>query len=130
MAVRRAVSFADRVAASRDTTAIARRLEEANITMRPGEWVIVHALIAVLAGLLATLFTNFNLLLTFIAFGLGLLVPWMYLGYRADQRRKKFYDELPDANVQPAPRSQIKIRASLRDKALANCTFMRLGNSL
>ena len=65
--------------------------------MRPGEWVIVHALIAVLAGLLATLFTNFNILLTIIAFSLGLLIPWMYLGYRADQRRKKFYEELPDA---------------------------------
>ena len=54
-AVRKAVSFADRVAASRDTTAIARKLEEASVTLRPGEWVVVNALIAVLAGLLTTL---------------------------------------------------------------------------
>ncbi len=97
VAVRKAVSFADRVAASRDTTAIASKLEAANVTMRPGEWVVVHALIAVLAALLTTLFTGFNVLLTVIAFVLGLLIPWMYLGRRADKRKTDFYDELPEA---------------------------------
>lgn len=96
-AVRRAVSFAERVAATRDTTAIARRLEEANLSLRPGEWVVVHSLIAVLAGLLATLFSNLNLLISSIAFALGLLVPWMYLGHLASKRRAQFYESLPDA---------------------------------
>lgn len=97
VAVRRAVSFAERVAASRDTTALARRLEEADVSLRPGEWVVVHALVAVLAGLLATLFTGFNILLTAVAIGLGLLLPWMYLGMRANRRRARFYEALPDA---------------------------------
>ncbi len=97
VAVRRAVSFAERVAASRDTTALSRKLEEADVSLRPGEWVVVHALIALLAGLLATLFTGFNLLLTVVAIGLGLLVPWMYLGWRAARRRAQFYEALPDA---------------------------------
>lgn len=96
-AVRRAVSFADRVAASRDTTAIARKLEEASVTLRAGEWVVVNALIAILAGLLTTLLTDFNLLLTVVAFVLGLLLPWLYLGRRAAKRKAKFYEELPDS---------------------------------
>lgn len=96
-AVRKAVSFAERVAASRDTTTLARRLEEADVTLRPSEWVIVHTLIAVLAGLLTTLFTGFNVLLAVLAFALGLLIPWLYLGYRASRRKAKFYEEIPDA---------------------------------
>ena len=53
--VRKAVSFADKVADSRDTTAIAQKLDEANVALRPGEWAVVHGLIVILAGLLATL---------------------------------------------------------------------------
>ena len=70
---------------------------EADVSLRPGEWAIVHGLIAVLAALLTTLLTNFNLLLAVIAFGLGLLLPWLYLGYRASNRRKAFYAALPDS---------------------------------
>jgi tight adherence protein B len=95
--VRRAVSFADKVAASRDTTVITRKLEAANITLRPGEWVIVHALIAILAGLLTTLLTNFNLLFAALAFLVGLIAPWLFLSFRADRRRKRFYEQLPDS---------------------------------
>ncbi len=96
-AVRRAVSFAERVAAARDTTRIARKLEEANLSLRPGEWVVVHGLIAVLAGLLATLFSGLNLLVSGIALALGLVLPWMYLGHLASKRRAQFYEALPDA---------------------------------
>ena len=73
------------------------KLEEANVSLRPGEWAVVHGLIAVLAGLLTTLLTNFNVLLAIIAFVLGLLLPWLYLGHRASKRRKEFYAALPDA---------------------------------
>lgn len=95
--MRKTVSFADRVAASRNTTNLARKLESADVSLRPGEWAIVHGLIAVLAAALTTLLTNFNLLLAAIAFGLGLLIPWLYLGYRASNRRKAFYAALPDS---------------------------------
>jgi tight adherence protein B len=97
VAVRKVVSFADRVAASRDTTALARRLEAASVSLRPGEWAVVHGLIAVLAGLLTTLLTNFNLLVSALAFVAGLILPWLYLGFRADKRRKDFYQALPDS---------------------------------
>jgi tight adherence protein B len=95
--VRRAVSFADKVAASRDTTIITHKLEAASVSLRPGEWVIVHALIAILAGLLTTLLSNFNLLFAALAFAAGLVAPWLFLTFRADRRRKQFYQQLPDA---------------------------------
>ena len=95
--VRMAVSLADRVASSRDATAVSRKLEAANLALRPGEWVVVHALIAILAGLLSTLLTNFNMAFSLVAFVLGLVVPWVYLTNRADRRRKSFYEALPDA---------------------------------
>ena len=95
--IRKAVSFADRVAASRNTTAIVRKLEEANVALRPGEWVIVHGLIAVLAVLLTMLLTDFNLLFVALALVLGLLLPWVYLGYLGGKRKKQFYSALPDA---------------------------------
>lgn len=96
-AVRRAVSFADQVASRRDTTALAAKLEEASVSLRPGEWIVVHGLIAVLSGLLATLIGGFNPFVSLVAVGLGVLLPWMYLGMRADRRRAKFYEALPDA---------------------------------
>jgi tight adherence protein B len=95
--VRRTVSFADRVAASRDTTGIARKLEGANVSLRPGEWVVVHALIAVLAGLLATLFSGFNIWIALLAVASGLILPWTYLGRLARKRQRQFYASMPDA---------------------------------
>lgn len=96
-AVRKAVSFADRVAANRDTTALARKLEEADVSMRPSEWVLVHTTIAVVAGLVTTLLTGFNGVAALLAFALGLIVPWLYLSYQARRRKTRFYDALPDA---------------------------------
>ena len=69
--VRKAVSFADKVAASRDTSALAQKLDEANVALRPGEWAVVHMLIIVLAGLLTTLLSGFNILITLIAIAIG-----------------------------------------------------------
>lgn len=95
--VRHAVSLADRLAARVDASAITTKLESANVALRPGEWVVVHLLIAVLAGLLAFLLTTFNLPFTLIALALGLLLPWVYLTVRADRRRRAFYASLPDS---------------------------------
>lgn len=95
--VRKAVSFADKVAQSRDTSALAHKLDQANVTLRPGEWAVVHMLIIVLAGLLATLLSGFNILITLTAIAGGILVPWLYLGNRVKKRRADFYAVLPDS---------------------------------
>ncbi len=67
------------------------------MTLRPGEWAIVHALIAILAGLIATLLSRFDILITVLAIVAGIIVPWLYLGYRAKKRRADFYAVLPDS---------------------------------
>ncbi len=95
-ATRKLVSFADKVADKRDTTALSRKLESAYVPLRPGEWAVVHGLIAIAAALIATLLSDFNILVTLLALVSGLLAPWLYLSWRADQRRKDFYQAIPD----------------------------------
>ena len=95
-ATRKLVSFADKVADKRDTTALSRKLESAYVPLRPGEWAVVHGLIAIAAALVATLLSDFNVLITLLALVVGLLAPWMYLTWRADKRRKDFYEAIPD----------------------------------
>jgi hypothetical protein len=38
------------------------------------------------------------------------------------------HDELPEARVQPAPRSQINTSTSVGEITFANCTLIRFGN--
>jgi tight adherence protein B len=95
-ATRKLVSFADKVADKRDTTALSRKLESAYVPLRPGEWAVVHGLIAIAAALVATLLSDFNILVTLLALVAGLLGPWLYLSWRADKRRKDFYQAIPD----------------------------------
>jgi tight adherence protein B len=44
----------------------------------------------------ATLLSDFNILVTLLALVAGLLAPWLYLSWRADKRRKDFYEAIPD----------------------------------
>lgn len=96
-AVRSVVSLADRLAQSRDTTALTARLEEARVPLRPGEWVVVHGLIVVLALLLSAVLSAFSPVAALACLLLGLLAPWWYLDRRATRRRTQFYAALPDA---------------------------------
>jgi tight adherence protein B len=57
----------------------------------------VHGLIAIAVALVATLLSDFNLIIAVIALLLGLILPWSYLTLRADRRRRKFYDAIPDS---------------------------------
>ncbi len=95
-ATRKLVSFADKVADKRDTTALSRKLESAYIPLRPGEWAVVHVLIAIAAALVATLLSDFNVFVTLLALAVGVLAPWLYLSWRADRRRKDFYEAIAD----------------------------------
>jgi tight adherence protein B len=94
---RAVLSFADKVASSRDTSALARRLDEANVALRPAEWAVVQGLIIVLAGLLATLLGGFNPVITLIAVIAACVIPWAYLSHRASRRQAEFYSALPDS---------------------------------
>ena len=74
---------------------IAGRLEAAGSDLKPAEWLLLHAAIAVAAGLVGVLLTrSFILSAIFAAF--GVVLPWFYLGFRRGRRLKAFNQSLPD----------------------------------
>lgn len=94
---RSAVEFAGRVVAQRDfESVLGSKLESAAIPLKPAEWLLIHVGITLGAGLLAFLVTNGRVFVTLGAMLLGIVVPWLYLSYKAGQRRKAFMANLPD----------------------------------
>ncbi|MCZ3387385.1 MAG: type II secretion system F family protein [Actinomycetia bacterium] len=94
---RSAVEFAGRVVARRDfESTLGAKLESAAVPLKPAEWLLIHVGITLGAGLVAFLLTSGRLLLTLVAIGLGMVLPWMYLTFKAGQRRKAFMAALPD----------------------------------
>lgn len=75
---------------------IAARLDAAGSQLKPAEWLLVHAGIAVAATLLGLLLTGGSLLAGLLLLGLGALGPWLYLGVRRTRRRAAFNAALPD----------------------------------
>lgn len=76
------------------------KLEAGGLSLKPAEWLLVHAGIAVGATSVALLISGGSLLLAGIALGLGILVPWVYLGRKQSKRLKAF-------NAQLAPTLQL-----------------------
>jgi tight adherence protein B len=76
---------------------IGLRLEGAGSELRPPEWLLVHAGIAVALTLLLLLLSGGSVLLGVIGLALGVFGPWIYLGFRRSRRRKAFNAALPDA---------------------------------
>ncbi|WP_081795476.1 type II secretion system F family protein [Nocardioides sp. URHA0020] len=74
---------------------IGLRLEGAGSELRPPEWLLVHAAIAVAATLLGLLLGG--VVLGAIGLALGVFGPWIFLGIRRTRRRKAFNAALPDA---------------------------------
>jgi tight adherence protein B len=76
---------------------IGLRLEGAGSELRPPEWLLVHAGIAVATTLLLLLLGGGSVLLGAIGLAIGVVGPWVYLGFRRTRRRKAFNAALPDA---------------------------------
>jgi len=76
---------------------IGLRLEGAGSDLRPPEWLLVHAGIAVALTLLFLLLGGGSVLLGVIGLAIGAFGPWIYLGIRRTRRRKAFNAALPDA---------------------------------
>ena len=77
-------------------SALGARLEAAGMSMRPAEWLLMHAGIAVGAGMLGFLFSSGGILLTLLLLALGIFLPWMYLGFKRSRRLKAFDAQLAD----------------------------------
>jgi tight adherence protein B len=75
---------------------IARRLDGAGSDMKPAEWLLVHFGIVVLLTLVGLAFSGMNVIVGLVFMAVGILGPWMWLGYRRNKRRRAFSDMLPD----------------------------------
>jgi tight adherence protein B len=75
---------------------IAARLEHAGSNLKPAEWLLAHAAIAVIAGAVGILLGRGNLIVGIIFTALGTLLPWVYLGFKRGRRLKAFNSSLPD----------------------------------
>lgn len=75
---------------------VASRLETAGLGLKPAEWVLLHAGVAIAAALLGLLLGAGNPVLLVLGLVLGALGPWIYLGLRGSRRRKAFDAGLAD----------------------------------
>jgi tight adherence protein B len=76
--------------------ALGVKLEAAGMSMKPAEWLLAHAGIAFLAGLMALLLSSGSILWTLIGLFLGLFLPWVYLSFKRSRRLKAFKYGLAD----------------------------------
>ena len=94
--VRNAVAMADKVIHGERSDALENRLQTAGVPLRSSEWVVLHALIAVLTGLAFALLSGVSLGMTLFGLLLGAAGPWLFLSIKASRRQQKFYEQLPD----------------------------------
>jgi len=93
---RSATEFAGRMVTSRDLDSmLSLKLEAAGLPLRPGEWLIIHVGIAVLAALVLALLTGFGILATLLGLAFGLIGPYVYLSIKESKRKAKFAEQLP-----------------------------------
>lgn len=75
---------------------IAKRLEGAGSELKPAEWLLLHMGIVIGAGLLGLLLGGGNLFLGLVFIAAGVVLPWLYLGFKRGSRVKAFNASLPD----------------------------------
>lgn len=75
---------------------IATRLEGAGVALKPAEWLLAHAGVAIAAGALGLLLGGGSLVLLVLGLALGVVGPWVFLGLKKSRRMKAFAEMLPD----------------------------------
>jgi tight adherence protein B len=94
---RSAVEFAGRVVKQRDFEgALALRLEAAGLPLRAAEWMLIHVAVAIGAAIILLLISGGKIIPTLIGLVLGLVLPWVYLGFKEGRRTSAFLAQLPD----------------------------------
>jgi tight adherence protein B len=72
------------------------KLESAGLSLKPAEWILIHAGIALGAAALGLLLSSGGLLPALLLFAMGVVVPWLYLGIKKSRRLKAFEGQLAD----------------------------------
>ena len=93
-----AVGLAERALEGREglATALGLKLEAAGMSIKPAEWLLTHAAIVFLAGLISLLLSSGSIVWTLVGLFLGLLLPWAYLSFKRSRRVKAFKYSLAD----------------------------------
>jgi tight adherence protein B len=73
---------------------LSTKLDAAGLSLRPAEWVLAHAGIAIVAAFLGFLLSSGNVLFVILFFALGLFGPWMYLKVKRSRRISAFNAQL------------------------------------
>jgi tight adherence protein B len=93
----RAVDLTRRLVTGRDLeTSLEQRLDAAGIPLRPAEWLILHAGLALGSSLLALIVSGGAWAVAALVGGLAVAGPWLILTVRQRRRRQAFYAQLPD----------------------------------
>lgn len=94
--MRAALAVSDRAVQRQGRSGIERDLDRAALALRPAEWMLIRAVVTIVAAAILLL-----LLPWYVAFPLGGLGGWFgtakYLKTRADRRARRFADLLPEA---------------------------------
>ena len=72
------------------------RLEAAGLQLKPAEWLLMHTGIAFVAALLGLLLSSGNIIVAMLMLLVGLVVPWVYLGFKKRRRLAAFGKGLAD----------------------------------
>jgi tight adherence protein B len=93
-----AVGVAEKALASNSGVAatIGARLEAAGMSLKPAEWLLMHAGIAFGAGLVGFLISGGGALMMVLFLVAGGVLPWMYLSFKQRRRLSKFNAQLAD----------------------------------
>ncbi|MGF1664243.1 MAG: type II secretion system F family protein, partial [Kineosporiaceae bacterium] len=75
---------------------LSRRLEAADLTLKPGEWVVIQIGVSATVGLLLLAVTLGNPVALVVGAAAGFLGTVAFLRLRADRRRRSFHAALPD----------------------------------
>ena len=76
--------------------ALGLRLEAAGLALKPAEWLLIHAGVAVGFGVLSLLLGGGNLLYMILGLVLGLALPWLFLSFKRKRRLTAFNNQLAD----------------------------------
>jgi len=93
-----AVGMAEKALASNQDLAasVGSRLEAAGMSLKPAEWLLMHAGIAMGAGLVGFLLSSGDVLMMILFLLGGAVLPWMYLGFKRSRRVSAFNNQLAD----------------------------------